>query len=164
MIHVRQALWHSEIIEPKTESSVRDVPVHPEIARMLSQFMGERKSGFLFCNREGRGILQTNILRRHLHPILKELGIEKQGCHGWRRFRTTVLRRMRIPLDVERAWLGHTAGVRDIGDQYSKLASDKAFTNQCLLDAGLGFELPAQSVPFFVPLDGQKNGDATIAS
>ena len=37
-------------------------------------FAGERKAGFLFRTRNGKPLGSSRILRRHLHPALKQLG------------------------------------------------------------------------------------------
>lgn len=56
---------------------------------MLRNFIGDRKEGFIFAARNGSSLRQSNFVRRFLHPALKKLGIEKQGFHGFRRFRVT---------------------------------------------------------------------------
>jgi hypothetical protein len=38
-----------------------------------SQKIGDRKSGLLFSTSTGKPLSQSNILRRWLHPILKQL-------------------------------------------------------------------------------------------
>jgi len=40
------------------------------VAKLLVEFIGDRKSGLLFCTRKGKQLGQSNILRRHLHPAL----------------------------------------------------------------------------------------------
>jgi hypothetical protein len=83
----------------KTESALRDVDLHPAIASLLMEFVGERKAGFLFSTRNGKPVSPTNIIRRHLHPALKQLGYvnpytrnHKAGNHAFRRYRNTYLR------------------------------------------------------------------------
>lgn len=139
LIRIRQNLWRIQIQSPKTENAIRDIDVHPALAEMLKQFIGDRKDGFLFQNCVGGFPLQTNILRRHLHPLLKKLGVEKTGLHAFRRFRVTHLRRMHTPGDLIRYWVGHAKA--DITDVYSKLEDDLVFRKQCAVEAGLGFQL-----------------------
>jgi integrase len=143
VISIQQSLWHNTVQSPKTHSAIREIDLHPEMAAMLKDYIGDRQSGFLFRNRVGHVLLQTNILRRHLHPMLKDLGITKAGLHAFRRFRVTQLRRTHVSPDIARFWIGHAG--REITDTYSKLRDDKAFRIQCGLDAGLGFELPKLS-------------------
>jgi integrase len=139
VISVRQSLWHTEIVPPKTKNGVRDIDVHPDLAAMLKAFIGDRKSGLLFRNRVGKFMLQTNVLRRRLHPILENIGAEKTGLHAFRRFRVTHLRKSRTPENLLRYWIGHSC--KSITDDYDKGSEDKSYRKQCVLDAGLGFEL-----------------------
>ena len=96
-VHVRQKARHCKVeTRLKTPSAERDVDLHPAIAALLKDFIGERKSGFLFCSRNGKPLSSSNVIRRHPHPALKELGYinphtgtYKAGNHAFRRFRNT---------------------------------------------------------------------------
>ena len=73
-ISVRQQARHCKVKNRlKTTNALRDVDIHPDIASLLKAFVGERKSGFLFASRNGNPLSSSNIIRRHLHPALKEL-------------------------------------------------------------------------------------------
>src|SRR5260370_31373074 len=50
----------------------REVDLHPAVAAMLKEFIGERTHGLLFQSRTGKPLSQTNILKRWLHPALKQ--------------------------------------------------------------------------------------------
>jgi integrase len=91
----------------KTDAGRRDVDLCSALAEMLKAFVGDRTSGFLFQNKNGNSLSQTNLLRRGLHPALKKLGQPKAGLHSLRRFRLTWLRKNRVPADLERFWMGH---------------------------------------------------------
>jgi hypothetical protein len=81
---------------------------------MLREFIGERKTGLLFCSRTGKPPQQSNILRRWLHPVLKQLnwkdpesGCTTTGRHAFRRFRNTHLRNFTsTPPSLIKFWLG----------------------------------------------------------
>ncbi len=77
------------------------------VAVLLKAFIGDRKSGLLFCTRNGRPLSLSNLLRRNLHRILKGREQPKTGAHAFRRFRVSWLRKNRTPGDLERFWLGH---------------------------------------------------------
>jgi integrase len=79
----------------------------PLVAGLQAAGAAERTSGFLFRNRRGNYLSQTNLLRRGLHPALKKLEQPKAGFHAFRRFRTTWLRKNRTPEDLIRFWHGH---------------------------------------------------------
>ena len=84
----------------KTASAFRQVDLHPDVAHLLKEFIGTRASGFLFQTRNGKPLSSSNIIKRHLHPALKELGYvnplkgtHKAGNHAFRRFRNTYLQK-----------------------------------------------------------------------
>jgi integrase len=92
----------------------------------------------VFANARGNPLSQNNLLKREFHPLLKELGIEKQGFHGARRLRLlTWLRKESTPDDLIRFWLGHSSSA--IGDRYSKLSEDLKFRQEVAERVGLGF-------------------------
>ncbi len=131
----------------KSEASFREVDLHPSMADLLKEFVGDRKSGFLFCTRSGKPLWPTNIIRRHLHPALKQLGYvnaikggHKAGNHAFRRFRLTYLRNYtNCPQGLFDFWLGHAAN--DVTDLYDKIRDDLAFRRAKAEEVGIGFEI-----------------------
>ena len=74
-IRVRQQARHCKVREKlKTPNALRDADIHPDIAALLKALVGDRKSGFLFASRNGKPLSASNIIRRNLHPALKQLG------------------------------------------------------------------------------------------
>jgi integrase len=132
----------------KNDNAARQVDLHPEIADLLRQFVGNRKSGFLFQSRQGKPISSSNIVRRHLHPALKALnyvnphtGDYKAGNHAFRRFRNTFLRnRTACPDGLQKYWLGHAG--ETMTDLYDKVKDDLPFRLEWAEKCGFGFELP----------------------
>jgi integrase len=74
-----------------------------------------------------------------LHPVLEILEIQKQGFHGFRRFRVTHLRKSRTPEDLIKFWLGHAP--ETVTDGYSQLKADTEFRKMVAEQAGVGFTL-----------------------
>jgi integrase len=97
------------------------------------------KSELLFQSKSGRPLHQSNILRRTLHPILKNLNEPKCVCQAFRRFRITHLREIGVPDDLVHYWVGHAG--KSVSDAYSKLKLDLAFRKEVAERVGLGFEL-----------------------
>ena len=58
------------------------------------------------------------ILRRTLHPILENFNEPKCGCHAFRRFRITHLRKNGVPEELIHFWAGHVG--KSVTDDYSK--------------------------------------------
>jgi hypothetical protein len=83
----------------KSVNAKREIDLHPMVAAMLRDFVGERKSGLLFSTRTGRQLSLQGILKHSLHPILADLKQPKMGCHAFRRFRIVE------PLNrMDRSW------------------------------------------------------------
>src|SRR5208337_402896 len=114
----------------------------PRIAAMLKEFSRDRTSGLLFCSKNGLPLLQSNVLRLSLHPLLKRLNQPTMGAHAFRRFRTTWLRKQHAPEDLIRFWLGHAN--KSVTDGYSKLKEDVTFRKKVAEQVGIGFELPIE--------------------
>jgi integrase len=127
------------------------------VAAMLRDFVGDRKEGFLFRSRTGTPFLQSNFLRSSLYPILEEIGIEKQGFHGFRRFRVTHLESSCVLPALVKYWTGHAKSsegevVRQtITDSYIKMAKDTKFRAGVAERIGLVFELPKAETIEVVP-------------
>ena len=156
-ITVAQSVWEGRVQTPKTMNAFRHVDLHPTVAVMLRDFVGERKQGYLFRTRTGTAFLQSNFLRSSLHPILEELGIEKQGFHGFRRFRVTHLESNCVPPALVKYWTGHAKSsdgemVRQtVTDRYIKMAKDTKFRADVAEKIGLGFDLPEAKTVEVVP-------------
>jgi integrase len=149
-ISIEQKARHGKVEERlKTASALRKVDLHPTIATMLKEFVGERRNGFLFRTRNGKPLGSSNILRRHLHPALKQLGFinpftgtYKAGNHAFRRFRNTHLRnRTGCPEGLQKFWMGHAN--ESMSDLYDKIKEDLAFRREWAEKCGFGFKLPS---------------------
>jgi len=99
-IDVGKSIWNGKEQKPKTENAIRSVDIPATLAAFLKSFAGDRSSGFLFQAESGLPLGQSNILRNSLH----NLGVE--GFHCLRRFRTSHLRKNRVPWDLEKLWIG----------------------------------------------------------
>jgi integrase len=134
----------------KTDKAYRDIDLHSSVAKMLKEFIGCRTSGFLFRSKKGQPLSDSNILNRHLHPALKKLGWcdpttgdETAGNHGFRRFRTTFLRKNHGPEDLIQFWLGHAG--KSMTDEYSHVGEDVTYRKMIAEQVGIGFEIPVQT-------------------
>ena len=148
-ITINQKVRHCKVEDRvKTASAVRKVDLHPSIAGMLKDFVQGRKAGFLFCTRNGKPVGSSNIIRRHLHPALKQLGFinshtgtHKAGNHAFRRFRNTYLRNYtQCTEGVRNFWMGHSDESMD--ELYDKIKEDAEFRRECAERCGFGFQLP----------------------
>ncbi len=149
-ISIEQKARHCKIEKRlKTASASRQVDLHPAIAAMLKKFARGRKTGFLFRTRNGKPLGSSCILRRHLHPALKQLGFvnpftgtHKAGHHAFRRFRNTHLRnRTECPEGLRKFWMGHAD--ESMSDLYDKIKEDVEFRRKWAEKCGFGFKLPS---------------------
>ena len=140
-LHIRQKVRRAKLeLFLKTDAGRRDVDLCSALAALLKAYVGNRTCGFLFQNRKGNFLSQTNLLRRGLHPALGKLKQPKAGFHAFRRSRLTWLRKNRVHPDLERFWMGHEN--ETVGDRYSKMKEDVAFRLEQAESVGLGFALP----------------------
>ena len=71
----------------KTSNGEREIDLPKSVAKLLMDFIGDRKSGFLFCSKNSKPLSESNIVNRWLHPMLEQLKAPKAGNHAFRRFR-----------------------------------------------------------------------------
>jgi len=114
------------------ETIGRDVDLSTSLAAMVRDHIGGRRSGLLCCTSSGRQLLQTNVLRGSLHPILKKLNHEQGGFNIFRRFRITELQTAECPKPLQHFWSGHAQ--THVSERYIKLLRDRD------LSVGMGRE------------------------
>jgi len=127
----------------KTEAGLRDIDLHPDAARIVRNFIGTRKSGFLFQTANRTMLDPGNIARDSLSPILKEMGRNETGTrfNVFRRFREAVLQRSEARQILIDYWMGHSNP--SMGDRYGKqLVEDVEYRQEQAKKVGLGFDLP----------------------
>jgi len=98
---------------PPAESGCRDVDIHPDAAVILRNFIGDRKSGFLFQTSNGTMFAPGCIARDSLDPILQEMGRAQMGTRFniFRRFREAVLQRSDARHLLIDFWMGHSNAI-----------------------------------------------------
>jgi hypothetical protein len=129
------------VIQPflKTKNGTREVDLCSSLAKELQAFIGTRTSGLLFKTSSGRQMLQTDILRDSLHPILKTLEHEKGGFNIFRRYRLTHLEKSDCPDTLKHFWSGHAP--KHVSERYVKLLKDREFRLDWAERIGLGFSI-----------------------
>jgi integrase len=134
-IYVRKSIWNGREQKPKTENAIRSVDIPETLAAFLKSFAGDRTSGFLFQTDSGLPLGQSNIRRDSLHKF----GVE--GFYCFRRFRTSQLRKHRVPWDLEKFWIGHAN--RSVADKYAEqLKEDVEYRHKWAEKVRLGFVVP----------------------
>ena len=141
VLRVRQSAWEGSLSSPKTANGMREVDLCSSLAERLREYLGERKTGYLFPSERGTPLRKSNLLRRSLHPILVEMGKKPCGFHAFRRFRVAHLRKQLVPEILLRVWIGHST--EGITDKYALegIKRDTLFRTMMAQKAGLGFDL-----------------------
>lgn len=127
----------------KTESGCRDVDIHPDAAEILRNFIGSRKTGFLFQTANGKMFDPNNIKRDSLSSILKKMSRAEAGTrfNVFRRLREAVLQRSEVRQILIDYWMGHSNP--SMADRYGKqLVEDVEYRQEQVKKVGLGFDLP----------------------
>jgi hypothetical protein len=86
--------------------------VNQQLAALIHEYVATIPAGhYLFATASGKPMSQRNTLR-----ILHNR--KKVGFHAFRRFRTSILRKARVPGDLEKLWLGHAS--KSVTDDYAR--------------------------------------------
>ena len=109
-ITIRQAIWHGEVNTPKTDSGIRSFHISERLAKMLTEYIGDRKTGPVFASRVGTPIDIRNFCSRGLAAARKAASVRYGDIHTFRHFNATLMDSLNIPGAVKRRRLGH-AGV-----------------------------------------------------
>jgi integrase len=128
LLHVQRSVWRCKEQTPKTTNAIRLVDIAEPLAKILRDY--EAGKGYLFATVDGGPLEQRNVLHV-LHSV------RKCGFHVFRRYRTAVLRKARVPEDLIKLWLGHS---QNLTDRYaSQLREDVEFRTEWCERTGLGF-------------------------
>jgi len=123
----------------------RVVDLSEALAAMLREFVGGRTSGLVFCKPDGSQLMQRDILKYSLHPILKKLELEQGGLNIFRRFRITKLETAEVPAALQHTWSGHAR--THVSEVYKKLLKQREWRLGWAERAGMGFSLPERKNP-----------------
>lgn len=107
LLHVRRSSWDGKIQSTKNHNAQRAVDIQPYVAEMLRKHIAGRESGPVFLSRRKTLLRTETVLDKHLHPILKDLGLKSGGMHSFRHFRVSFLIMNATPLEIIKKWIGH---------------------------------------------------------
>ena len=118
----------------------RVVDLSEPLAAMLRDFVSDRTSGLVFCKPDGSQLMQRDILKHSLHPILKKSGLEQGGLNIFRRFRITKLETAEVPAALQHTWSGHAKS--HVSEVFKKLLKQREWRLRRADKTGTGFTLP----------------------
>jgi len=130
----------------KTEAGDRDIDLYSSLAKMLDDYIGDRKEGFLFQTRNGHMLSPESFYRNGLKTIFKRMGRSRVRFNAFRRFRESVLLASDARQCLIDYWMGHENP--EMSTRYGKqLLENPRYRKEWAEKAGLGFELPQVSEP-----------------
>ena len=146
----------------KTPAACRDIDLHSSLAKMLDDFIGGRKSGFLIETENGTMLSPENFFRGGFESVLKKMGRTGVRFHAFRRFREAVLQKSEARQLLIDYWMGHEND--DMSTRYGKqLLEDVNYRKEWAEKIGLGFDLPT-SEPVVIGLRGLQNEGSIVAA
>ena len=124
----------------KTDAAYRDIDLCSALARMLDDYIGDRKEGFLFETRSGQMLSPESFYRDGLRAIFTKMGKIRIRFTAFRRFRESVLLRSECRQVLIDYWMGHENP--DMSARYGRqLLEDTSYRKEWAEKVGLGFEL-----------------------
>jgi integrase len=167
VINIRQqrGKWGGIESTPKTEAGFRDIDLWPSLAKMLRDYIGNRRDGFLFQTRSGKMLSPENLWRDGFATIMQKMGREGVRFHAFRRFREAVLQASECRELLIDYWMGHSN--TGMGSRYAKqLVESRKFRAEWAEKVGLGFEVPMANIlePGLIALRALQNQESVVAA
>ena len=112
-VEIRERFYDGEFDDTKTQAGYRDVPldaVMQDFLRQVWEMARFRKPGdLIFTAVNGSPINRRNLLRRHLKPTLKKLGLPHCSFHDLRHLHSSLSMRVGASPEVTRDNMGHSS-------------------------------------------------------
>jgi integrase len=122
VLRVNKSMYKQKAGSPKTKNATRWINVKPYVMEMLKQHLNGRTDGLVFRSKRNTPLINSTVLNKHLHPLLRKLGIERGGMHGFRHHRVSTLVMAGTPMVVIKKWIGH--GSEEMVNRYTHLRPD----------------------------------------
>ena len=136
-IHVTRSIVQNVVGLCKTESSQKPVPAHNDLVEALREWHGQTpyqsSESWVFASPVNQGrwpYLAQQIMRRHILPVARKLGITKRiGWHTFRHTYSTLLRSTGAELKIMQELLRHST-IRVTLDTYTQAVTAEKRTAQ----------------------------------
>jgi integrase len=104
-------VYEGHFDKPKTKRSVRTIPIGKETAEILERVRPSlaEPTALVFATREGLPLDRRNLLRKHVKPAAKKLGLGGVTWHLLRHSYATMLDGVGTPVGTMQSLLEHSA-------------------------------------------------------
>jgi integrase len=108
VVVIRWSAWRSIHIGSTKGKRPRIFDLSPQLAEHLRLFTADKGAAeFLFQREDGTPWQGDHVVRNHLKPLLKRLGIKLAGAHAFRHLNASLMDQLRTPDKVRQERLGH---------------------------------------------------------
>src|SRR5689334_3398939 len=108
---VRESVYDGHFGTPKTEAGVRQVPLSSPALKLMSDWKEQTEStganALVFGTAVGTPLAPNNVLRRHVYPACKRLGLPRASWLTFRRTYSTWSHQQGVPGKVTAQLMGH---------------------------------------------------------
>jgi integrase len=98
-------------VESTTKNDgIRHVPIDTSVVAEIKKHLNGRSTGLVWRSNRGTPLRLDSVLKSHLKPILRKLGITfptRNGMHAFRHGRISYLAYSGVAFAVIREWVGH---------------------------------------------------------